>query len=578
MSEGPDSGDEGVFIESGSGGFISDLVFHGGQFGLELANQQFTMRNLTFFNTRTAINQIFNWGWLYKGLSINNCSVGIDMTNLVNGNGPQNVGSVVVIDSEINDTPVGIAVSRNSTSTPEAGGTLVLENVQLNNVGVAVQSPSQTTVLAGGSTTIAAWAEGNEYVGTTRSVIRGDFQPNTRPGSLTAGADYYERSKPQYDYVPVTDFVSVRAAGAYGDGVHDDSGVLNTVLADAAAAGKVVFFDAGDYLVKSTVYIPAGSKITGETYPVILSNGAFFNDMTNPQPVVQVGKPGETGTVEWSDMIVSTQGQQEGAILIQWNLDASGDTPAGVWDVHTRIGGFAGSDLQLSQCPKTPGVEITAANFPTQCIAAFLDTHVTESAANIYMENNWHWVADHDVEDPALTQISIYAGRGLLIESTKGGIWLYGTAVEHHTMYEYQLVNTKDVFLGFIQTESPYYQPNPSAPVPFTTDVALSDPVFAPGVDQSSWGFRAVNSEDILVYGAGHYSFFSNYSTACSDQGNGETCQVHIVSIDAASSVSIYGLSTVGTTNMITYAGVDEAPHGDNDNGFVSTIAIFRTS
>ena len=536
------------------------------------------MRNLTFYNANTAIHQLFDWGWTYKGVNINNCSIGIDMTSL--NNGAQSVGSVVVIDSEINNTPVGVAISRDSTSTPLTGGTLILENVQLNNVPVAVQAPGSKTVLAGstGSKNIPAWGEGNEYLPTGPTVFQSTFTPNVRPSSLTSGTDFYERSKPQYNDILASQFLSVRSAGAKGDGVTDDSNAIIAVIAQAAASGKIVFFDAGYYRVTKTIYIPSGSKITGETYPVIMSSGSFFNNMNSPQPVVQVGKPGEKGTVEWSDMLVSTQGAQAGAILIQWNLDSSATTPAGMWDVHSRIGGFTGSNLQVAQCPKTPNTQITSASqVPSQCIAAFLDMHITESAAGLYMENNWLWVADHDADDAALTQISVYAGRGLLIESTKGGNWLYGTAVEHHTMYQYQLVNTVDIFLGFIQTETAYYQPNPVAPIPFTSETAYSDPTFPTGSSQSGWGLRVVDSTSVLIYGAGHYSFFSNYNVTCSNQGAGETCQKHIVDIEN-SQVSIYGLNTVGTTEMITYNGVDEAPASANDDGFVSTIAIFRSS
>lgn len=52
-------------------------------------------------------------------------------------------------------------------------------------------------------------------------------------------------------------------------------------------------------------------------------------------------------------MIVATQGPQAGAILNEWNLSFSG-TPSGMWDVHTRIGGVKGSQLQLADCPATP--------------------------------------------------------------------------------------------------------------------------------------------------------------------------------------------------------------------------------
>ncbi|KAK4934152.1 hypothetical protein LTR66_015700, partial [Elasticomyces elasticus] len=48
----------GLFIESGSGGFLSDLVFYGGLYGCNFGNQQFTSRNFTFYNTVTAINQL----------------------------------------------------------------------------------------------------------------------------------------------------------------------------------------------------------------------------------------------------------------------------------------------------------------------------------------------------------------------------------------------------------------------------------------------------------------------------------------------------------------------------------------
>ena len=39
MSDSPTTGHEGVFLESGSGGFVTDLVFYGGQYGIEMANQ-----------------------------------------------------------------------------------------------------------------------------------------------------------------------------------------------------------------------------------------------------------------------------------------------------------------------------------------------------------------------------------------------------------------------------------------------------------------------------------------------------------------------------------------------------------
>ena len=149
-------------------------------------------------------------------------------------------------------------------------------------------------------------------------------------------------------------------------------------------------FDAGTYRVTRTLYVPPGSRLVGESYSVIMSSGAFFSDMTQPQPVVQVGRAsGETGApVEWSDMIVSTQGPQAGAVLIQWNLASRGGAgPSGMWDVHERIGGFIGSNLQGNTCPAM------TANGNPACVGAFLGMHVTPRASGLYLENNWLWTA-----------------------------------------------------------------------------------------------------------------------------------------------------------------------------------------
>ena len=158
--------------------------------------------------------------------------------------------------------------------------------------------------------------------------------------------------------------------------------------------------------------IPAGSKIVGEGYPVIVASGSAFGDMSNPKPLLQVGaNSGDAGQVELSDFVVGTQGPAPGATLIEWNL-ASGDTPSGMWDVHARVGGFTGSNFQVAQCLKQPG----SSNVDTNCIGAFMLMHVTPKATNLYMENTWLWTADHDIEDATNTQITVYSGRGLCKE------------------------------------------------------------------------------------------------------------------------------------------------------------------
>ncbi|KAF3026364.1 hypothetical protein E8E14_007598 [Neopestalotiopsis sp. 37M] len=52
--------------------------------------------------------------------------------------------------------------------------------------------------------------------------------PNSRPSVLLgSGGNYYQRSKPQYETLAASSFVSVRAAGAKGDASADDSRIVS---------------------------------------------------------------------------------------------------------------------------------------------------------------------------------------------------------------------------------------------------------------------------------------------------------------------------------------------------------------
>lgn len=213
---------------------------------------------------------------------------------------------------------------------------------------------------------------------------------------MKSGSKYYTRSKPQYEDTPASLFISARDLGAAGDGITDDTKALTlffSYLSENFAQGYVGFVDAGYYKVTDTIYIPPNVRIVGEALSsVIMGTGSQFCDMDNPRPVVQVGKSGEAGYLEWSDMLVSTQGATSGAILIEYNLLgwSSSLEPPGMWDVHIRVGGFTGSQLQIEQCPKTPDQDVVYSG----CIAAYLGMHITESAAELYLENNWFWVAE----------------------------------------------------------------------------------------------------------------------------------------------------------------------------------------
>lgn len=158
-----------------------------------------------------------------------------------------------------------------------------------------------------------------------------------RPESLvTRNGDFYTRSKPQYETVPVSQFISARDLGAKGDSQTDDTNALNQAIAAAVRENKILFVDAGLYKVTSTVRIPPGARIVGEAYPNIMAAGEYFSDISNPKSVIQVGLPGQSGQIEWSNMVVSTQGSTIGAILIEYNLASSAENPSGYGSAYPR--------------------------------------------------------------------------------------------------------------------------------------------------------------------------------------------------------------------------------------------------
>ena len=237
---------QGIFMENGSGGFFSDITITGGAIGMYLGNQQFTTRKLSLSGCATAIKINFNWTWLFTQVSITNCDIGIDMTN--GGFWNQLTGSVVVLDSVISATQGIITPYVPGFSSPQAAGTLILENVDFTG--------SETTIAVAGTLNarsvlkegqyIELFAQGNAWT-TAGQALNGQifngtacvFQnasqtvytaqettiqrllaPVPRPSPLVdSNGDYVYRVKPQYEDRPVSDFLQARSNNLKGDGV-----------------------------------------------------------------------------------------------------------------------------------------------------------------------------------------------------------------------------------------------------------------------------------------------------------------------------------------------------------------------
>lgn len=89
---------------------------------------------------------------------------------------------------------------------------------------------------------------------------------------------------------------------------------------------------------------------------------------------------------------------------------------------------------------------------------------------------------------------------------------------EHAALYQYNLVNAQNHYIGFAQTETvgnllvfpfevivdivpqPYYQPVPAAPLPCSSLSTYHDPSFSRTMN-ASWAMYMQSSSNIILFG-----------------------------------------------------------------------------
>ncbi|KAK0103224.1 hypothetical protein ONS95_005259 [Cadophora gregata] len=564
----------GIFAENGSGGSITDVTFRGGGFGMYAGSQQFTAQRLTFIGCDTGVQVIWDWGWIWKSVTMTNVGVGFRLLQETTaatakrqtsgGNG--NIASVSVVDSTFNNVNTAVLIAPRQDKVGSGSTGVIMDNVAVSGVSKVVADTSGAVLLATpASGTVKHWAVGPAYhkAGPDFSLGRkADNSFRRVPELLDSKGAYFERARPQYQDRPVGDFVHAKNFGAKGDGKTDDTAALQRALYESQ--GKILVLDAGSYILTGTVVVPLGCKIVGETWSQLMASGSYFQDAMNPKVMLQVGQNGDVGDIEMQDLLFTSRGSTPGLILVQWNVRGARAGSASMWDCHARLGGATGTQLTPQECPA-----LTTGTGSVGCHAASLMMHITPLASG-YFENVWLWGSDHMIDDPDLVdanntmvQNSIYVARGFLIESVRP-TWLYGTASEHAVFYQYNFNKAQNVFAGMIQTESPYFQPTPKPPAPFTETVGVfpSDPSYANctagkqdelgGCDES-WAVIMRGCANVMIAGAGLYSWFSTYAQDCIDV---HACQKVLMLLDDNhSGVRIQQLITIGAKYMAVMNG-----------------------
>lgn len=155
---------------------------------------------------------------------------------------------------------------------------------------------------------------------------------------------------------------------------------------------------------------------------------------------------------------------------------------------------------------------------------------------------------------------------------------MYGIQSEHNVLSQYQLTNARNIFMTMIQSETPYWQPGPPAPLPYTPNSAFNDPTYfhcEAGDNRCpmSYAVRAVSCTNVYIYGAGMYNFFNNYNQTCLAT---EDCQTSMVDLENNSALYMYNINTKAAVNMVVQDNTKVlALSADNSNGFCQTINAF---
>jgi glucan 1,3-beta-glucosidase len=206
--------------EGGSGTYMGNLDFEGGSVGLNVNNQQYSIKDVSFSGCSTGILISHGFDLVFQGIRFTDCDIGINAT----AGGVGNVGSYVLLDSTADSvSTLVLTKSQNvaGSNTTTGDDSVVIDNVSVRNV--------DRTVVAGNATLLTGsvdgtWVYGNAYTqdGRVGGVHdNGVTYDTSRSPLLLSGSKYVTLAPPTYQEFAIHQVVNIKNVSGlpvFGDG------------------------------------------------------------------------------------------------------------------------------------------------------------------------------------------------------------------------------------------------------------------------------------------------------------------------------------------------------------------------
>jgi hypothetical protein len=390
----------------GGGSVISNCTFVGGQIGYSTDATSTELIRACKFTAQSQYSVFIKGGWMYTFLDTQ-----FDNTApLLLDAGFE--GVINILDSSLNNMP------RATLLDPYHHGTVHIEKLAFDHIS---QIPDFLQLSTDRDRVVLQWTNAN--------VVKGGRSFSGQDASLNQDiypGTFQTRDVPR----PTAACVNIRDVGAVGNGIGDDTQVIN----DALSQYSEIFFPLGTYLVNQGLTIKDGQKLFGNLGTVIkLAAKAQGFEAGSTKPFITVNGAGSKGVIMCHLFI---HNDAPGGICVSWNGNPS-----------SRV-----------------------------CDCQFLNVGPSSSAPLMILNGGGYF---ENMLIPAGTD---FGKTGIFI-SSKSPVWLYSVQPQHYTEQAIVLLGARNVVMLNIDLETSSVPGKPGTVV----KIKNSQNVFVLGLGAGNW-------------------------------------------------------------------------------------------